>query len=189
MTEKEEMISLEQAEKEVVKAVRRIALLHLAYAETIVKELGEKTGKELIVKAMRNYGMKIGGKVKKELLEKGLPLTVENYFKVPGEPIPGIGTHSSMDMIKEDGEEIIRAKDCVWAKVFKEYGNEELGRLYCLVDAAQFMAFNPEIKFVHLKAEPDGDDCCDMVFRETTEQERKDFEEDRDWSYLDFDQK
>ena len=72
--------------------------------------------------------------------------------------------------------------------MWKEYGGEELGRLYCLVDAAQFMSFNPETKFVHLKTIPDGDDCCELVFRPTTEQERKDFEKDRDWSYLDVGQ-
>jgi hypothetical protein len=189
MKKKDDMISIEQAEKEVGKAIRRIALLHLAFAETIVKEMGEKAGKELIVKAIRNYGMKIGGKARQEALEKGLPLTVDSYGKVPGEPIPSFGTHSSMDRIKENGEDIIRAKDCLWAKVWKEYGGEELGRLYCLVDAAQLMSFNPKIKLIHLKAEPDGDNCCDLVFRETTEQEQKDFEEDRDWSYMDFDQK
>ncbi|MBW2367275.1 MAG: hypothetical protein JRH15_05270 [Deltaproteobacteria bacterium] len=50
------------------------------------------------------------------------------------------------------------------------------------------MAYNPEIKFIHLQAEPDGDDCCELAFRKTTEREREDFSENRDWSYLDFDQ-
>ncbi len=189
MQTKKDMISLGEAETEVGKAVRRIALLHLAFAETIVKEMGEEAGKVLIVKAMRNYGMKIGGKARQEALEKGLPLTMDSYSKVPGEPIPSIGTHSSIDISEENGETVIRAKDCLWAKVWKEYGNEKLGRLYCLVDPAQFMSFNPEKKFIHLKTIPDGDDCCELTFRKTTEQEQKDFAEDRDWSYLDFNQK
>ena len=189
MGKKDELISLEQAKVEVGKAVRRLALLHLAFAETIVKEVGEEAGKALIVKAMRNYGMKIGGKARREAQELGLPLTPETFSKVPGEGLPAFGTHSSIEYIEKNGEMVVRAKDCLWAKVFKEYGNEELGRLYCLVDPAQFMSFNPETKFVHLKTEPDGDDCCELVFRKTTEQERKDFEKDRDWSYMDFEQK
>ncbi|MBW2369168.1 MAG: L-2-amino-thiazoline-4-carboxylic acid hydrolase, partial [Deltaproteobacteria bacterium] len=149
MGKKDETISLEEAKAEVGKAVRRIALVHLAFAETIVKELGEEAGKTLIVKAMRNYGMKIGGKARREALEKGLPLTPDSFMKVPGEPIPSIGTHSSIDISEKNGETVIRATDCLWAKVWKEYGGEELGRLYCLIDPAQFMSFNPEIKYVH----------------------------------------
>jgi hypothetical protein len=47
------------------------------------------------------------------------------------------------------------------------------------------MAYNPALKVTHLTAEPDGDDYCEMVLRETTAQEREDFARDRDWSYAD----
>jgi hypothetical protein len=188
MRPENDMISLEEAKAEVGKAVRRIALLHLAFAETIVAELGEDAGKALIVKAIRDYGMKIGSKARREALEQGLPLTPETYEKVPGEGLPVFGTHSSIQVSEENGETVVRCTGCLWAEAWREQGGEELGRLYCLVDPAQFMAFNPELKFVHRKTEPDGDECCEMVFRKTTEQEREDFAEDRDWSYLDFDQ-
>jgi len=189
MEHNHEMISLDEAKTEVGKAVRRLALLHLAFAETIVDEMGDEAGKALIVKAIRNYGMKIGGKARAEALERGLPLTPETYEMVPGEGLPAFGTHSSVEIKEEEGETIVRCRDCLWAKVWREHGGEELGRLYCLVDPAQFMAFNPEVKFVHLKTEPEGDDCCEMVFRKTTEQEREDFAKDRDWSYLDYAQR
>jgi hypothetical protein len=83
---------------------------------------------------------------------------------------------------------VIHAHGCLLAKVWKEYGGEELGRLYCLTDPAQLMAFNPETALVHLKTEPDGDDHCELVFRATTEQEREDFANNRDWSAMDFNQ-
>lgn len=188
MEYKDGMISLNEAKTEVGKAVRRLALLHLAFAETIVDEMGDEAGKALIVKAIRNYGMKIGGKARSEALAAGLPLTPETYESLPGEGLPAFGTHSSIEIEEEKGETVVRCTGCLWAKVWREHGGEELGRLYCLVDPAQFMAFNPEVKFVHLKTEPDGDEGCEMVFRKTTEQEREDFAEDRDWSYLDYDQ-
>ena len=71
------------------------------------------------------------------------------------------------------------------AKTWREQGGDALGRLYCLIDAAKMMAYNPAFKTIHLKAEPDGDECCEMVLRETTEQERADFAQDGDWSHVD----
>ena len=59
------------------------------------------------------------------------------------------------------------------AKVFKEYQREDLGQLYCLVDPAQLMAYNPAIKWVHRKNELKGDDCCELVVRETTERDQR----------------
>jgi hypothetical protein len=180
-------VSLEEAKAEVEKAVRRIALLHLAFAETIVKELGEEAGRELIVKAIRRYGVMIGRKARRDAVVRHLPLTPGTYETVPGEGLPAFGTHSSIGLEEDGGETLIRCTGCVWAQVWREHGGEELGRLYCLVDPAQVMAFNPEWTLVHLKTEPDGDACCEMVFRKTTEREREDFAEDRDWSYLDLD--
>ena len=37
-----------------------------------------------------------------------------------------------------------------------------------------------------MRIEPDGDECCELVLRKTTAQEREDFGADRDWSYLDL---
>ena len=189
MTDNAEMIEKSVAENEVGKAVRRLALLHLAFAETAVAELGDEAGREFVVKAIRNYGLKIGGTTRRHAEEAGLPLTPETFEKVPGEGYPTIGAHDAIDLEDRDGRLVIHAHGCLLAKVWKEYGGDALGRLYCLTDPAQFMAFNPEMALVHLKAEPDGDDHCELVFRETTEQERADFEHNRDWSGMDFNQK
>jgi len=48
------------------------------------------------------------------------------------------------------------------------------------------MAFNPNYKYAHMKAIPDGDECCELEVKPTTEEERKDFHtEDKDWFYID----
>ena len=71
-------------------------------------------------------------------------------------------------------------------KLWNELGEGELGRLYCLVDPAKYMAYNPNFKLAHSRALPDGDECCELVIKPTTEQERKDFtDKDKDWSYID----
>jgi hypothetical protein len=189
MANDHEMIDRTEAEAEVGKAVRRLALLHLAFAETAIAELGEEKGRELVVKAIRSYGLKIGGTTRRQAEEAGLPPTPETFEKVPGEAYPSIGAHDKVEIEQRDGRMVIHAHGCLLAKVWKEYGGEELGRLYCLTDPAQFMAFEPGTALVHLKAEPDGDDHCELVFRETTEQEREDFAANRDWSYMDFNQK
>jgi hypothetical protein len=80
----------------------------------------------------------------------------------------------------------VRAYKCALGEVWKEYGEEKLGRLYCYVDPAKYMAYNPNYKLVHIKALPDGDDYCELTVRPTTEQERKDFSsEKKDWRYID----
>ena len=74
-----DVIPLKQAEAEVALAVERLALLHLAYAETLFKELGEERGRELTVQAIREYGVKIADKARAGAEARGLPLTPENY--------------------------------------------------------------------------------------------------------------
>lgn len=185
MSTNEPSVSLEQARSEVGKAIRRLALLHLAFSETLVKELGDEQGKRLIVKAMRNFGQKIGGAAREAALARGDALTAAAYRGGRNE-YPSLGTHVGVEPVVVNGEPRTRAYGCLLEKVWKEYGGEELGRLYCLVDVSQFMAYNPELKHVHIKAEPDGDPYCELAIRKTTEQERADFDSDADWSYIDF---
>ena len=184
MTAADETIILQQAEDEIRLVTRRLALLHLAFAETLVQEFGDARGRELVVKAIRNYGCKIGEMAREAALEQGLPLVPENY-DAGGPNWPSIGTHDAVEAVEVDGERRSRVHGCVLAKVWREQGEDALGRLYCLIDAAKMMAYNPTFKTIHLKAEPDGDECCEMVLRETTEREREDFCQDRDWSYAD----
>jgi hypothetical protein len=119
---------------------------------------------------------------------KGLEPVPENFnkgdtYRVPS--IPG-ALHDTREIITVDGRERVHSTGCILAEVWKEEGEEEIGRLYCYMDVAKYMAFNPNYKYVHIKAIPDGDDCCEMGIKPTTEQERKDFfAEDKDWFYID----
>jgi len=187
MAKNEEIIPLDEAKQLIALTSRRIALLHLAFAKTLVDELGEKKGKELILKAIKYYGNKIGEKVRKAVIDQGLDPIPENYGAGTARDLPPFGMHERKERGLVVGDKKIRRSyGCVLAKVWKEYGEDEIGRLYCYVDPAKYMAFNPNFKLRHLKAMPDGDEYCEFTVEPTTEQEREDFlAHDKDWSYID----
>ncbi len=182
MATEEKTVALEEAKEQVRKVCARLGLLHIAFARTLVDELGEKKGKELILKAIKAYGTKVGEEAKANAAAKGLDNSLENFKS----DLPLYGMHDGGEKVEVEGEKRSIAYGCVMGKVWNELGEGELGRLYCYVDPAKYMAFNPDYKLVHVKALPDGDECCELVVRPTTEQERKDFaDKDKDWSYLD----
>ncbi len=94
--------------------------------------------------------------------------------------------HTGNEDVEVKGEKRHRAYGCMMARVWKEYGEETLGRLYCYVDPAKYMAYNPDYKLGHTKALPDGDEFCEFCIRKTTSKEQEDFaSDDRDWLYID----
>jgi len=182
MTNSQETVSLEEAREQVSKVCRRLGLLHLSFAKTLVEELGEKKGKQLVLKAIKDYGTRIGEEIKATVTNQGLDNSPMNYK----EDLPLYGMHDRSERTEIDGEKRTRLYGCVMGKVWNELGAGELGRLYCYVDPAKYMGFNPNFKLIHTKALPDGDEYCEFALRPTTEQERKDFaDKDKDWSYID----
>ncbi len=162
----------------------RLALLHLSFARTIVDELGEEEGKKLILKAIKNYGKRVGQAAREKVISQGLEPTPENYGKASD--LPEYGMHEGREKVLVDGENRSRAYGCVMGKVWVEQGEPELGRLYCYVDAAKYLAYNPDYKLIHNKALTDGDAYCEFSVRKTTEQEKRDFaDDDAEWSYID----
>jgi len=161
MSKKEELVSLKEATGQVEIAITRTALLHLAFSKTLVEEFGEEKGKELILKAIMEYGRRVGERTK-----RGLP------------DLPKYGVHGGFI----DG----RVHDCVFAKTFREYGELNLGCLYCYVDPAKSMAADPMVKYVHKDCAACGDEFCTFEKTATTEKERKDFlTKSRDWRSVD----
>jgi hypothetical protein len=94
--------------------------------------------------------------------------------------------HERRETVEVDGERRIRLFGCVMARIWKEYGEEKLGSLYCYVDLAKYMAFNPNFKLTHLRALPHGDEYCELAVKPTSAKEREDFSaEDSDRLYTD----
>ncbi len=165
----EETITLEEAAKEVELVSQRLALLHLSYAKMLVSEFGEERGKELILKAIEDYGRNIGEKRREEIEQKGMEPTPENFSKGDAFRIPKFGMHSSL----KETEDSMELYGCAMGKLWRRYGEEDLGKLYCYVDPVKYMAFNDEHIQVHRKAMPAGDDRCEFVVRPSTEDEKE----------------
>ncbi len=178
----EKQISLRDAEEQVRKVCYRLGLLHACFARTLSDELGDERAREIILKAIKDYSIQVGRQVKARVVAQGKGNSPENY---DGD-LPSYGMHDTTEWVEVDGEKRLRMRGCVMGKLWREMGEGGLGRLYCYVDIAKYMAFNPRYKLVHLKTLPDGDDYCEFAIRPTTRQERADFKnKDVDWSYID----
>ena len=175
-----DVISLEEAKKQVALASRRLGLLHLAFAEVLVNEMGEEDGKKCVARAIKEYSRKIGNAKRDKASSMGLEPSAETFFEVSD--LPSIGMHEGVEEVEVDGETRYRAYGCVMGRVWQEFGADELGRIYCYVDPASSMEFDRKCKFVHTKAIPDGDEYCELAMRPTTEKDREAFASpDTDW--------
>jgi hypothetical protein len=181
-SDKIEMVSREEASEQVRKVCRRLGLLHFAFSSAAMAALGQEKGEQLVLEAIKNYARMVGEEVKKKVAARGLANVPANYQ----EDLPLYGMHKGAEKVTVNGESRTRMYGCVMAQVWHELDADELGRLYCYVDIAKYMAFNPDFKQVHIGTVTDGCEHCEFVIRPTTEQERKDFATpNKDWRYLD----
>jgi hypothetical protein len=179
-------VSIEDAKRQVELTSRRLGLLHLAFAEVLVRELGPRRGRQLVAQAIKQYSLKIGKAKRDRAQQEGLELTQESFLQLSD--LPSFGMHDHIEEVEVGGEKRIRAHGCVMGKVWHEQGGDTLGRYYCFVDPASSMAFNSDFKLVHTKALPDGDPYCELVIRPTTEEDRQEFlAKDTDWKRIEED--
>ena len=155
-----EMVPLTEAENEVKVVTHRLALLHLAFARTLVDEFGWERGKQLVLDAMKEYGRRVAERTKQG--HQGLP---KYGFWERREGKPPI---------------------CELGKIVLEYDEMDIGSLYCLIDPAKTMWANPDEKLVHTRCLTVGDEHCKFETIPTTKEERDDFfGEGKDWAYVD----
>jgi len=155
----DKMIPLEEAESEVKVVTQRLALLHLAFARTLVKEFGNPVGKRLILKAIKEYGEMVAKRAKQG--HQSLP---SFGFLERRENMPPL---------------------CELGKIMLEMDEPQLGSLYCLIDAAKTMAFDPEEKMIHSKCMILGHDECEFQTIPTDDNDKSTFSNDGDWSTVD----
>ena len=161
MGQERDTVPMAEARKAVQDMVRRVALLHLSYARTLVEELGQEQGRELITQAIWDYGTEIGRRTRQRVEELGLEPTVENLGR--GSDLSPIGFEGGKTTV--DGEPRSLVLGCPLAEVWREHGEDELGGLYCLVDPAKMQAYDPNWTMVHTKKIPNGDECCEIAVR------------------------
>ncbi len=138
---------------------QRLALLHLAFCKTLVEEYGWWRGKELILKSIKRYGEYVADRTRRG-----------------HQSLPRYGFWE-----RREG----RPQLCELGKIMLEMAEPELGSLYCLIDPAKMMAADPSKKMIHTKCMILGDDECNFETVPTSEEEREDFAEDKDWSQID----
>lgn len=184
MYQEGEQVAKSDAAQQVRTAVIRLALMHIAYARTLVNELGPERGKELIIKAIMEYGRLVGERIREghqDLPDYGLhdkySYAGKEYFDRRERPEPANG---KLDFSQ------YAVFGCVLAKIFAEYGEEDLGSLYCYVDPAKTMSSNPTQKMIHTACELLGDTHCAFDIVPTTPKEREEFvAKDPDWKTVD----
>ena len=180
MTDRPRVIPLDEAKRQVALVCRRLALLHIAFAEAIVEALGQEEGIRLVARAIKRYGKLIGEAKRETASRLGLEATMESFEKVSD--LPSFGMHDAVEKVDVEGEPRIRAHGCVMGEIWREQGKAHLGRLYCYVDPASSMAFNAGFKLVHTRSVPDGDPFCELAMRPTTARDRETFAaDDSDW--------
>jgi hypothetical protein len=183
MSNQPRVVPLDEAKQQVALVCRRLALLHIAFAEAIVDALGHEEGVRLVARAIKRYGKLIGEAKREAATRLGLEPKMESFERVSD--LPSFGMHDAIERVDIEGEPRIRAHGCVMGEIWCEQGKADLGRLYCYVDPASSMAFNAGFKLVHTKSLPDGDPFCELAMRRTTAADRKTFTaDDTDWQSI-----
>jgi len=160
-----DIIQKKEALRQVRLALHRTALLYHYFAETLVAELGEKRGTDLIRKAIGSYGARIGEEARRKALEKGLSLTPENFES----DLPGLAWEK--EEFTDEGEKRTRVTHCPLAEEWLAWSDPKRARLYCFVDQAKMRAFNPDYEYVHFKTFLDGAPCCELAVRKSNKEE------------------
>ena len=157
----EETVSYAEAAQAVNQMTRRVALLYLAFACTLVNEMGEEQGRALIQKAIWEYGTRIGQATRQRVEALGFDPSPENFNR--GSDLSPLGFASRT--VTVDGETRSQTFSCALADVWNEYGELELGNLYCQVDPAKMQAYNPSATMVHTRKLLWGNECCEIAVR------------------------
>jgi hypothetical protein len=75
----QETITTAEAAAQIKLGLRRAALIYHHFARTLVEELGEARGRELIKKAVESYGAHVGCDARRKAQAKELDLNPDNF--------------------------------------------------------------------------------------------------------------
>ena len=178
----EPMIPFKDAQDQVRKTSIRLALIHLGFSRVLAQELGNDKAKELIVKSMIEYG---------KLVDKHQSWDNLPYYGLHEKhSYKGQEYEDARNIPLQEGESFdygnLKVYGCEIGKAFIDLQEEDLGRLYCYVDAAKSMAEDPNKKLIHSDCILCGDGFCSFKMEQTTEKEKADFESGSgDWKSVD----
>lgn len=133
---------------------------------SVMKGLAKELGEEQFFAALKKAGYESALQSGQENASK-LPCSDFAAYAAMARGSSFFGEHVITKEIVEDSPEAIEVKvtECLWAKVFREMGAEEIGYLFiCHPDYADCQGFNPRITMIRSKTLMQGDDCCNHRF-------------------------
>jgi hypothetical protein len=75
-----------------------------------------------------------------------------------------VGTHRWERVVEEPDRIGYRYTRCMWAEIFNELGEPDLGFMLCAGDKPAVEAYNPALGFERTRVLMHGDEDCDHVF-------------------------
>ena len=75
-----------------------------------------------------------------------------------------VGSHRWERVIDESSRIGYHFTHCMWADVYRELGEPELGFVICASDEPSVKAFNSKLAFKRTKVLMNGDEICDQIF-------------------------
>ena len=131
---------------------RLFALLYYHFAKVLVDEYGKDKGKELIRKAVKNFALERGRRMREEASRLGMDLNDQTMREISDLPRYTFYTDENGTF-------------CPFADEWEEKGElgQELGLLYCNVnDPYKAKGFNPQARlYRYTKNRNLGDPVCD----------------------------
>ena len=91
----EQKVALADAREQVRRVCERLALLHYAFAKTLVDELGEEKGRQTAMNAIKLYSKMIGERVRDHVRTQDLEPSAENYR----DDLPANGMHDRVEVV------------------------------------------------------------------------------------------
>lgn len=134
------------------------SMLYGFIAQRVIDSFGAE-GEQIIRRAIRDYSIARGKKLREKHLELGLEPNLVNlmtYYDLP--------TDDEQDSEREEFEPdnfFSCVSECVIFDKWQEYGHNEAGILYCEeLHHAMWSAYDPDIVVVQEKIKTRGDDEC-----------------------------
>jgi hypothetical protein len=75
-----------------------------------------------------------------------------------------VGSHSWERVIDDPDRIGYHYTRCMWAEVYRDLGEPELGFVICAGDEPAILSCNPRLAFKRTKVLMKGDEVCDHVF-------------------------
>lgn len=75
-----------------------------------------------------------------------------------------VGTHRWERVIDEPDRVGYFFTQCLWAEIYRELGEPDLGLYFCAGDEPSVNAYNSKLGFLRTKVKMTGDEVCDHIF-------------------------